>query len=87
MITAEEARNITGISLTNKKAKTLQYLEENNTWGKIREEANKGKTSALIYVPSDYIPFAIGILEYQGFSIEEVDVEIDCNFYNLKILW
>lgn len=87
MITAEEARNIVSISLAKEKAKTLQYLEEINTWGKIKEEANKGKTFALIYVYSDFIPFAIEILKYQGFSVEEVDVEIDYCFYNLKILW
>lgn len=87
MITAEEARNIASISLAKEKARTLQYLEEINTWGKIKEEANKGKISALIYVYNDFIPFAIEILKYQGFSVEEVDVEIDYHFYNLKILW
>lgn len=87
MITAEEARQITGSGLAKKKAKTLQYLAEIDTWSKIKEEAEKGNAFVLIWVNDYYLSSVIEILEYQGFTVKSINEAINNYVYNLKICW
>lgn len=54
MITAEEARQITGNGLVKKKAKTLQYLVETETWDKIKKEVEKSNPFLYTWIYDYY---------------------------------
>ena len=87
MITAEEARQITGNGLAKKRVKTLQYLTEIDMWNKIKEEAEKGNAFILTWVNDYYLSSVIEILEYQGFTVKPIDETINHCVYNLEICW